>query len=219
MEDKRYDPFPELVEYFYSAVEKNFLFLSIDLGFQEGERIIDVGKGNSTYDKATFPQNIWIFSASKKYELKGESFEISYGDRESFIQIIYEKGKTKYALWQIYEAMGIERTVISGSQFVLNTAFMEKILSDIALGLKKNISNILPISKNTEKIIQANVERIQLEWKLKEESREIETAIEQAANAFREKNYFKVVAILSKYEGKLRPAQQMKLAYCRKHLH
>ena len=218
MTEKRYEPFPELIEYFYDNVEIQFNFLKTDYGYSESKRLIHYDGKEIEFKPEKFPKNKWIFMVVKRYENKDGRFIVSYGDRESIVELKYwqKKNDLLIGVWEIFKAKSFDYSQISGNQFVLNQDFMVKTIEAISNSLKNNIENVLPISNDLLNTIRANRAKVQRDWQDEMLKNTINLRFDEASKEFQKKNYKRVVEILDKYSDKLSDAQLKKLDYSKK---
>lgn len=213
MKSDRYEPFPILIESFFQTVENYFHFLVSAYNYTESKRLIDYGSEYCVFDEGKFPKNTWIFMAKKEYSLNKSGFIITYGDRESNIELKYYQNSYNqtFSVWEIFEANKLNHTAIGGQQFVLNSAFMNETISLMANELKTNINLIIPVKRSTINTISRNRVNILKQWKLNQEQHEIDQAINKAAISFQNQDFNEVVKILNDYKTKLPYSQKLKL--------
>jgi len=218
MQSDRYEPFSKLIESFYHAVELYFHFLKSEFDYIESDRLINFGDEYCIYNKDNVPKSVWLFKAKKEYNHNKSGFIITYGDRESIVELKYHNNGYNdiFAVWEIFNANNLKCNFVGGKQFVLNSIFMNDTINSIAEELKSNIEFIIPLSKNTNKIIVLNRNKAILNWKLEREKHEMDQAILKAAEAFRNNNFREVVKLLTKYKNNLPMSQKLKLKFAKR---
>jgi hypothetical protein len=104
------------------------------------------------------PKAHWMLMAKIKYEDEKGLFIISYGDRESIVEIRYKRKIDNYIIgvWELFSAKGWNYKNISGSQFVFTSDLMKKTIVGMSRELKDRIAELFPIDVQTQKIISEN---------------------------------------------------------------
>ncbi len=218
MNQTRYEPFPILIESFFDCVDICFKFLSTDHGYVESKRLIQHEDKEIEFIPDKFPKSKWIFMVLKRYENQDGTFIVSYGDRESIVELKYrqKKDESLFGVWEIFNAKNLDYSEIGGNQFVLNQDFMIKTIETISNSLRNNIENILPISNDLFKTISVNRDIVQQDWEDRMLNDTISFRVDEAAKEFQKKNYKRVVEILDEYSDKLSEAQKKNLDYSKK---
>ena len=216
----RYEPFPILINSFFSNVEKYFSFLKDDFAFSESKRLIINSGKEIEFKPEKFSEKIWIFMVIKHYENSKGRITISYGDKESIIELKYlrKKDKLLFGVWEIFKAKNIDFQRIAGEQFVLNQVLMKNTIVNIANNLRIHFNEIENIPDNIIDIILKNRKIVQQNYYDQLKKVQMDSDLNNASIEFKKKNFKKVIDILEKYSEDLSDSQLKKLKYSKKML-
>lgn len=144
-----------------------------------------------------------LFSFICRYSLLTTYLEIGFGDRESIVEarLYYPQTSRGYNPADLVEAAQRDAEGLSGSIFVLQTAFMERTVDQLCNKLKKNW-DILECPSPTlfdlaQSAIQQRIARDQIE----QHREKREQACIQASYAFHTDKYAQTVALLEPFMG------------------
>ena len=146
--------------------------------------------------------------------------EVTFGDREYFVNTVLgpASSSARYGLWEWADALEQPHLVPRDTDFVMDVDR----LSDIVTAMANAVRHLeVPIAASPptviERIEQArNLVQEQFQARLREDDHRRASA--EAGEAFRVRDYRRVVTLLEAVEGLLTPAERDKLLYARRRL-
>ena len=159
-----------------------------------------------------------LFIAECDFETSDLIGKISYGDREFLIEtVVGPLGPSRpYGLWEWANALGAPDLVPRETQFVFQRERMRDIvvrMANAVLTLRVEIAGARP--EVVERIERARAE-VQADWQARSREWDHRHASAQADDAFRAKDWKRVIELLETIQDPLSPAESKKLAYARK---
>jgi hypothetical protein len=159
-----------------------------------------------------------LFFAECEFRTSELIGDVSYGDRELLINtVVSPNGRPhRYGLWEWADALDRPDLVPRDTSLVNQVDRMREIIRGMADGLLELRSGIARAAPATIDRIEAA--RLKVRAATQEHWREAEHrgTVAQAADAFRQQQWERVVTLLESVEDRLSPAEAQKLAYARK---
>jgi len=159
-----------------------------------------------------------LFFAACEFRTPQLIGEISFGDRELLINtVVSPSGRPhRYGLWEWADALERSDLVPRDTSFVNGADRMREIVRGMADGLIELRSGIVRAAPVTIERMEAA--RAKARAAFDDELREAEhrATVARAADAFRQQQWERVVALLESVGDRLSPAEAQKLAYARK---
>jgi hypothetical protein len=204
-----------LVQSFFTEAASAFQHLVAVPGAQWQSRLRHATQNGL---EVTTPDRIeGLFFAECEFRTPELTGEISFGDRELLINtVVSPRGRRhRYGLWEWADALERSDLVPRDTSSVNGAARMREIVHGMADGLLELRSGIARAAPATIERMEAA--RAKVRAALDEELREAEHrgAVARAADAFRQQQWERVVALLESVEDRLSPAEARKLAYAR----
>jgi len=144
--------------------------------------------------------------------------DISFGDRELLINtVVSPNGRPhRYGLWEWADALDRPDLVPRDTSFVNQVDRLREIVRGMADGLLELRSGIARAAPAT--VERMETARVKVRETLQNEWREAEHrgTVARAADAFRQRQWDRVISLLESVEARLSPAEAQKLAYARK---
>jgi hypothetical protein len=140
---------------------------------------------------------------------------ISFGDRELTVNTVLGSASRseRYGLWEWADAVDQPALVPRNTDFVTTVNRIEEIVTAMATAVRTLQEVIAEVIERMDSARALVRERLQTSLREDEHRR----AAAQAAEAFRARDFGRVVTILEQVEGLLTPAERDKLAYARGH--
>jgi hypothetical protein len=209
----------KLIATFTQEVESSFRFLVDQYGFKQDAGLSDFGSPVSKLKRLNprkVPGTFWFIERFVNREIR---IEIGFGDREFIVEADwwYQKESHGFAMWEIFNAAGAKDNKIGGSAWVTSCEFMEQTVREMAKSTKENIDLFIkPSEVLIDRALEIRGSRLRYDQK-KQKKRNLNRARNEAASAFREKDYQKVIELLSPYSEILSEADNKKIHLCRKY--
>lgn len=204
-------PIPELLNTFHLECERAFAFLVTEHHFtrQYGLSDFELPRANlKYYDLKNIPNWFW---AVERFERCDVRIEISFGDREFNIEGRYWNKGQEFALWEILQAADHHSEAISGDAWVNTTSFMSDTLQHMARALHADISLFLnPQPFLFDRALTLRNERLRQAYEI-QRLQELDRARTIASEAFRAKDYVRVVTLLTPFTDILTAADRRKI--------
>jgi hypothetical protein len=207
----------ELLSCFFSECESRFRFLEVEHGFRYVSGLTSYHNGRQVlrpYRGQETPNPFW---ATTRYEKGNYALEIVYGDSDYSIE--------SYAYINMVNRLHIDELLKAGRKSELLSGNARNVSENISL--EKALESLSDMYKNNPACIidpeQHLIERaITMRGRLLEETimrhyrDTIEVVSAQGARAYTQKDYERVVELLSPYEQYLTPSDLKKLARAKK---
>lgn len=210
----------ELLQCFFAACERHFRFLEQNYGFSyisgiaeysKNYQIIRPFQGEEIYDE---------FWGMTRYEKDDQAIEILYGGKQFLVEsYIFYDPVQRFELSEILAAARKSDERMSGDWGLTRPALIESTIEQMAHATQKNTRFILePSTKLLERAVTIRYKR--LEQAIRTHYGDIiEQTCEQAAQAYRQKNFSKVIILLEPHRLHLSKADLKKLERAKKQLH
>jgi hypothetical protein len=221
---RSYPPAGELVQIFFDAAEAAFRFLSDEFRSPPTRKVwkLDAG-GLEPVEIGNMPANSF-FAAEVRFEDRTRSVAIEFGDRDFEIRTVISGARSRYenassyALWEWLEALGVDTAMVTDSMWAFQPDRIRSIVQSMAVALREHQQAILhPEPELVQRLQTLRADR-QREWQVAMRAADHRRAAAQAAEAFRAREFAKVVALLEPFAAALSPAERSKLEYARKHV-
>ena len=219
MTNKLRDSSRDLLACFFSECESRFRFLEQRHGYSYLSGLVEYRQGRQIITPYQGEDILGSFRAVTRYEKDDLSLEILYGDAEYSVEgYAYFQHIYRLNLSEILSAVKKSDHDIRGNWLVTRKDMLEKTLNGMAESLRKHKRFFIdPNPKIIDRAMTMRSKRI--EQAVREQYRkDIQHASTQAARAFMEKNFRRVVEIYSPYEKDLNAADLKKLMLARKNL-
>jgi hypothetical protein len=206
-----------LLEAFKQECDAKFAFLE-DLHTAKKEFGLSRGdKPIASLDKYAPDRIPACYLAVQRYRLKKVVIEIAYGDRESIavVRIFYLRSKREFALFEILRSAGINDQRADGGGMLLSPEAIQETVSALSAALRQHLG--LLVDPGQELFEAAEERRRKQAVQEKEDHRRafLARARSLAADQFRQRNYQKVVELLSPFENILSKADREKVRIAR----
>jgi len=163
---------------------------------------------------------IGFFFATATFANVSVAGDVTFGDREYFVNTVVgpASSSARYGLWEWADALEQPDLVPRETAFVMDAERLGNIVTAMANAVRVLEAPIAASSPTTiERIEQARrLLHEQFQARLREDDHRRASA--EAAEAFRVRDYRRVVRLLEAVEGLLTPAERDKLAYARRRL-
>ena len=222
MRSSEYPNAAVIVREFLNTVAEAFAFLSSEPEFAEDVTVLSSASG-SPVEPEELGQGGFFF-ASAELETSRVRVRVTYGDRELFINTTVSLqppapgAGNEYGLWEWIEALEISDDRVAHAEWVLTSARMIDTVCQSAAVLRDHLDAIANADAGVIATLELARVRRQEEWQEQEREREHRRIAAQAAEAFRVKDYARVVALLGPVRERLTPSEIGKLEYARQQL-
>src|SRR5262245_4166542 len=207
----------KLIEAFQSECEKAFAFLVAEHRFKRECGLSDFESPRPNL-KSLDPEKIPnVFWAVQRFERGDIRIEIGFGDRELLVEGCYWKQGQEFALWEILEAAGRDSSAISGNIWVNNPSSMSQTLQGMAGALREQLSLFLERPRSLFGRALALREQRRRAAHESERLHDLDRARNKASEAFRAKNYSRVISLLTPFTDILTEADKKKIALSEKY--
>ena len=213
---------PELVRAFFEAAAAAVQTLAAEPGFRYQSALHAFTRSGMT---PVTPEEAagWVFWAEAKFRTSRIVGEITYGDRELFINMVVGPNRSEadaphYGLWEWAAAFGMPDERANGDQLVLSTERVRSLvagLGEVFARIWPRIAHAAPDVFRSMDDARAKVRQADADA---EARRTHERIVSQAAEAFHSRDYRRVVRLLESVENRLTPAERAKLKLARKYL-
>jgi hypothetical protein len=159
-----------------------------------------------------------IFSADCEFQTAELIGEITFGDREYFINtVVSPRGRThRYGLWEWADALDRPDLVPRATDFVLQLDRLHEIVRGMADGLLELVPGIARAERQTLQRIEAARAEVQAAHNERLREADHRGAVARANEAFRQQQWDHVIELLESVEDRLSLAESEKLAYARR---
>jgi hypothetical protein len=215
-------PIPVLLQSFFDAARDALGCLSLEPAFSHEESVhafTDTGVRLVTAEEV----GPWFFLARAGFATDRIVGEITYGDREFFINVVIvpttfaDTTNDGFGLWEWMAAFGMPDRRASGGP-AWTPAQVREAVADVGAVLAEIWPRIASADRRVIATMQAAREKRHQEWADKEFAYKHERLAAQAADAFRKRDYARVIALLEPIASRLTPAESAKLHLARKYL-
>ena len=212
-------PLTELVTVFKAETNQSFQFLVDEHGFSNDSGLSDFSQPVSclkNWNGETLPGIFWFIRRFSRSDMR---FEIAYGDRELYVEghWWFDESDQGFGLWEILLAADRYERNISGSAWVNSAEYMRKTISEMAGSLKENIDLFLNPGRQTiDRALKLRGDRLRYD-KEQQRLKDLNRARVIAADAFRSKNYQRVIELLTPFEEVLSVADKKKIKLSEKY--
>jgi hypothetical protein len=206
----------KLINTFTQDVESRFRFLVDEHGFVNEQGLSDFSSPVSqlkSWNPENMPGTFWFIERFTNQQCR---IEIGYGDRELIVEANWwpDNDERGFDLWEILNAAEKSDMKIGGSAWVNSSDFMARTIHDIAESLKEHLSLFInPSSAIIDRALEIRGAKLRFDQK-KQRDRDLSCARNDAALAFRNKEYVKVIELLSPFAEILSEADKKKIKLC-----
>ena len=217
IDDTKNLPLQKLLSCFFSECEKQFGFLEGKHGFSSYSGLVDYQRGRHIIRPYNGQEIEGVFWATARYEKNDQSFEISFGDSNLSLKshICYDR-INRLAFGELLQALKIrDREDISGP-WVQKEEELNEMIGKMSGIFKKNLSNILePDQKTMDKAIVIHMNRLRQKV-MDDHKKNIKEVSLKAAKAFCDKDYRRVIELLTPYKDYIARYDKKKLEISQK---
>lgn len=209
----------DLLACFFTECESRFRFLEQKHDFHYLSGLVRYKDGRqiiTPYRNQDVPKDFWAIT---RYEKDNIALEIVYGDEEFVIEsYVYFQNIHRLNLSEILWAAKKDDGSVSGNRWASREAFLRDIICNMAASVEKHKRHILnPTQKTIDRAVTMRAKR--LEENIREQyKKDLEKATTIAARAFHDRDFKRVLELLSPYEKDLATADSKKLMRARKNL-
>ncbi len=202
---KKYDTPEKLLEEFDSTIRVELVPFMKDNGMKHTVGHSDYETPISVLKSKKYSEmSDRFFSWVNRFENDKVVIEVSYGDREFYVEtkVFYLKAQQWFGAWEILTAANSNNiTEISGESFVLNIGFMHRTIIQLSNGIKHNWKT-LSLCNDTiiERALELREERF-LSEQAEGEKQDMERFCVQASKAFHNKNFQEAIRLLEPYKN------------------
>jgi hypothetical protein len=211
---------PQLIRVFFDSAALAVQGIANERGFRR-EAILEVF--TPTGMKRVTPEEAGgsIFWANNAFETSRLAGSITYGDRESLINMVVGPksaliDKQRYGLWEWANAFGVSDDRASGGSLVVTA---ERVVSVVS-GLGAVFTGIWPRIADAGPSVVARLEaartRVREASASAQAQRNYEHVVARAGEAFRAGNYIRTIELLESVRERLTPAEHAKLRLAKK---
>lgn len=201
-----------LLRCFFSQCERKFRFLEERHGYNFFYGLVEYRK-NFKLIKAVESYDIsGSFQAIVRYEKDEQALEMLYGSEQFQIEgYAYYNAIDRYTFSEILKASRKQTDMFQSDWGLTDPKLIEKTVSQFAYAVEKNARVLL--DSNPKVLERANtIRNALLEQTIRQYHAEMLKRIsEDAARAFREKNYRRVIELLNPHKEHLKKAELKKL--------
>lgn len=211
MRDDQFDVV-DLLRGFFSECERHFRFLEQQYGYSFFCGLIEY-KNNYKVIKPLNDQRVeGSFLAVTRYEKDDKAIELAYSqDQFSIEGFAFYNSIHRFELFEILSAARKSAPALTGDWGVTDTALIHKTIEPMAQAFEQHARILLdPNPKILERAL--TIRHTRLEQNIRQRHTDILKSIcEEAAKAFREKNYLHVIHLLEPHKHYLKKAEIKKL--------
>jgi hypothetical protein len=159
-----------------------------------------------------------IFVAACRFRTAEVEGEITYGDRELFINTIVgpAAGSRRYGLWEWADALGEPALVPRATDWVNEQVRLAEIVEQLATALAALAPRIATAKADTIARIEAARAKVRASWEAEMRESQHQSVVSRANDAFRAHRWARVVELLESVRDRLTEAEAAKLAYAKK---
>jgi len=168
--------------------------------------------------EATTPDALYgFFLASGEFRTPSLFGEITFGDKEYFINTVVGSGldSNRHGLWEWADACDRAALVPRNTDFVLQSERLTTIVREMAAGLRELAPVIAAADPELLKRIEVARAVVQSAHDARLREMDHADAVSRASEAFRQKDWRRVIEILGSVRDRLSPAELAKLGYAR----
>jgi hypothetical protein len=210
------EPLEQLIRAFFAEAEAAFRALVEPPGGGWSHRLIGLSGGEL---EETTPDRVeGVFLASCDFRTPQIAGEITFGDRELFINTVVgpDGAPHRYGLWEWADAMGRPRLVPRNTDWVIRSDRVRTIVREMAEATAALAADIARADPDVVARIEAARARVQAESDANWREAEHQSRARRADEAFHRSDWRMVVELLASVEAMLTPAEAAKLAYARR---
>jgi hypothetical protein len=167
------------------------------------------------------PENITgFFFATATFAGSRVAGEITFGDREYVVNTVLGpvSNSERYGLWEWADALGRSSLVPRDTGFVTDVERMRAIVVAMAAAVRELEGAIAAASPAVVERIESARALVQERFRARLHEDDHRRASAAAAEAFRARDFRRVVTVLEAVKDMLTPAEREKLAYAKRHL-
>jgi len=213
---------PQLLRAFFEASRDAVRCLASEPGFQyehSVDALTETGARRVTSEETA----AGLFFAGARFGTHRVSGEITYGDREFFINMVLApktlsaRNNGGFALWEWSVAFGLSDARANGDQLVLTPDRVRAVVGDLGAVLTEIWPKVAVAGLDVVATIEAARNQRRQESAEAEAERDHQHLATQAAEAFRNRDYPRVIALLAPITSRLTDAERVKLRLARKY--
>ena len=202
----------ELLRCFFSECERKFRFLEERHGYNFFYGLVEYRKNFKLIKAVESYDNLGSFQAIVRYEKNEQALEVLYGSEQFQIEgYVYYNAVDRYTFSEILKAAKKQGDIFQCDWGLTDTKLTEEAISQFARAVEKNARTLL--EPNPRILERANtIRNTLLEQTIRQYHTEmLKSVSEDAARAFREKNYRRVIELLNPHKEYLKKAELKKL--------
>jgi hypothetical protein len=222
--EQQNEPNSVLIPRFFSAVSSNFIFLEKNFGYKRKVGIIEFQANDLIYadtfnlinpDTFTFIDGSF-YRPEVRFIKDNIDIVATFSGRESVLSVeIRILDSEILSLWEVVNASAQNDSRNTEYMWVSTSSYLEKSVRTISEVVHDHINIIEGIDSKLRKVIDNNREKRYEKYVEKRQKEDLERDWIAARNAFKEKDFTKVIKLISPHEKILTSAQQAKLKYSR----
>ncbi|MCC6597542.1 MAG: hypothetical protein IT559_01985 [Alphaproteobacteria bacterium] len=203
---------PELIKCFFSQCERKFRFLEQKHEFSYISGLAEYKNAYKIIKPYQGQKTPSPFLAMTRYEKENQTLEILYGGADFMLEVYSCHGHIlRFTPAEILMAARKSSAYLPNTRGLSHSAAIEDALENLSKALRKHVKTLLNPSQRLLDRAQT-IHNKQLEQAVRKRHRNtIEDACRQAAKAYREKDYPKVIQILEPHKNALGKADLKKL--------
>jgi hypothetical protein len=161
-----------------------------------------------------------FFFATATFANVNVAGDLTFGDREYLVNTVLgpASSSARYGLWEWADALEQPHLVPRETAFVMDAERLSNIVTAMANAVLVLEAPIAAPSQTTIARIEQARSVLQEQFRARLREDDHRRASAEAGEAFRVRDYRRVVKLLEAVEGLLTPAERDKLAYARRHL-
>jgi hypothetical protein len=162
-----------------------------------------------------------FFLASCRFVTREISGEVTFGDREFFINMVLGPSAStrRYGLWEWADAFDRPALVPRETDWVFQLDRLQDILRQMAIAAKTLAPLIATASPDVFQRLEDAREKVRAQWEAEMQESEHRATVLRANEAFRLHQWNRVVELLESVRFMLTPAEKLKLKYARRRAH
>ncbi len=209
----------ELLRCFFSECERHFRFLEERYGYNFICGLAEYQKNYKIIKPLNNQKIDGSFLAVTRYEKDNKAIEITYGNEQFLVEAhTFYNPFDRFQLAEILIAARKDEKKLTGDWGVTNPDLIQKTVQRMAHALEKHARIVLePGPKLLDRAM--TIRNARLEQSIRQKHNDIiKSVCEDAAGAYRMKNYRRVVQLLEPHKNYLQKADIKKLARAKKFL-
>jgi hypothetical protein len=161
-----------------------------------------------------------VFVATGSFSNASVAGEITFGDREYFLNTVLGAASSthRFGLWEWADALDRPGLVLRNTSFVFTVPRLEAIVDGMALSVAALEREIARASEAVIARIEAARTDVQAAFQTRLRADGHRRAAAAAADAFRQRDFAHVVALLGPFATVLSPAERKRFRYAKEHL-